>query len=442
VKGIGRVVVNRLCRAQAGARRRLPTLTAVAALAVATVVWQSSQSAFTGTTSNPGNSWPAGSVVLGDNDSTDTVKLFTLTNLKPADSTASCVKVTYTGTLPATINLFGTTTTTGTSLDQYLDLTVTRGTIGAATVPDCTGFTADGTTYIGGQAAGVIYANTLLAYPDSNAAGLADPHTTTPNVPEVWTTGETHAYKITATLQNNDSAQGKDASQTFTWQATNTTLYSQVILSDGPTGYWKLDDTSGAAVDSVSARDGAYTNSPSLNQTSGVKDAGTAVGFNGSNQYVNVPYAAALNPAQFTVEAWSKITGGQNAWRTSVTSWYRSGATDRGYYIGAASDNAWRAQVAYGTGWQNLYGPAVSLGTWTHLVATYNGGTLRFYVNGSLVDSAPTPYSANTGSPLGIGATYLSSWSDFHQGQVDEVAVYNYELIQQKVTEHYNAGKK
>jgi hypothetical protein len=125
--------------------------------------------------------------------------------------------VTYDGTLPAAVRLHGTTT--GSGLDQYLDLKVTRGTYSPSTpaFKSCTNFQPDTTNYTG-AGNGVIYSGTLQGYPDDYASGLVDPLS---GSPESWTTGEVHVYRVDVTLQQNFSAQGKDAAQTFRWEARN-----------------------------------------------------------------------------------------------------------------------------------------------------------------------------------------------------------------------------
>jgi hypothetical protein len=157
-------------------------------------------------------SYGSGSVVIADNDS-DTAML-SLSNAQPGASSTGCIQATYTGSLPATVRLYATSS--GTGLDQYLDLTVTRGTISSGAFASCTNFSADATNYLG-AGNGVIYTGTLQGFPSDYAAGLVEP---TAGAPESWTNPETHAYKLVVTLQNNTGAQGKTATTTFTWQAT------------------------------------------------------------------------------------------------------------------------------------------------------------------------------------------------------------------------------
>jgi hypothetical protein len=172
--------------------------------------------AYTATAGNSGNQIEVGSVTIGDNDG-GTSPMFTLSGLLPGDTDSGCIKVTYDGTLASSVRLYGTTT--GSGLDPYLDLTVTRGTYTPSEpgFDSCTNFQADGTNYIG-QGNGVVYKSTLAGFADSYAAGLVDP---TSGSPESWTPSEVHVYKFQVTQQNNPLAQGKNATQTFTWEARN-----------------------------------------------------------------------------------------------------------------------------------------------------------------------------------------------------------------------------
>ena len=171
--------------------------------------------AFTATTPNSGNLVEAGSVKLSDNG--DGTSMLSLSAALPGDTTSACIKVTYDGSLPASVRLHGTTT--GSGLDQYLDLKVTRGVYNPTTpaFKSCTNFQPDGTDYIG-AGNGVVYSGTLQAYADDYASGLVDP---LPGSPESWTTGEVHVYRLDVTLQNDFGAQNKGATQAFGWEARN-----------------------------------------------------------------------------------------------------------------------------------------------------------------------------------------------------------------------------
>ncbi len=169
-------------------------------------------SAFTATTSNTGNSYAAGTVIIGDNDAGST--LMSLSNSKPNDTATGCIKVTYTGSLSANVHVYGSVSG---SLNQYLTLTITRGTDSSPSFPSCTNFTADATNYIG-AGAGVIYSGNLSAIGTDWSSGIVD----VPTGAATWTNGTAHSYKFVVTVQDNNSAQGLSGTASFTWEARNT----------------------------------------------------------------------------------------------------------------------------------------------------------------------------------------------------------------------------
>src|ERR1700753_2858723 len=94
-------------------------------------------SAFSSQTESPGNIITTGTVTLEDNDGG--TALYALTAAKPGESKTSCIKVTYKGSLPATVKLF-TGSTIG-ELGPFVNLKVEAGTQTTSTFPSCTEFT-------------------------------------------------------------------------------------------------------------------------------------------------------------------------------------------------------------------------------------------------------------------------------------------------------------
>jgi hypothetical protein len=166
------------------------------------------------TATNPSNSFSAGTVQIVSNSGGSAV--LSLTNAKPGAVSTGCIAVTYTGTLPANVKLYGAGG--GSGLNQYLNLVVTRGTFsGAPSAGSCTGFTADATNYIA-QGSGVIYSGTLANWPASAAAAQVDPISASP---ATWSNNSVHGYELQATVLNNNAGQGLTGSETFTFEADN-----------------------------------------------------------------------------------------------------------------------------------------------------------------------------------------------------------------------------
>ena len=181
---------------------------ALAAAAVSVAVY----AAFSSTTSNPGNSFAAGSVTLTGNNTASA--FYNVTGAKPGDSsTAKCMKVTYTGSLPSTVKLYRSAFTGGTGLDQYVNVTITKGPGGSAT--DCSDFPSTGTS--------AVYSGTLQAlgtsFADPNALSL-----TNQTGAAAWASGDAVNYKVQATLPSgvSSAAQGlTTGTHSFTWEAQN-----------------------------------------------------------------------------------------------------------------------------------------------------------------------------------------------------------------------------
>ncbi len=157
-------------------------------------------------TDNGANRIKAGTVVL-TNDAGGTA-VYSVNAATPGTTMTRCVVVSYDGTLPARVKLFGSVSG---GLAQHLTLEVVRGTKAPAANGDCTGFTAD-TANHAGLGAGVVWRGTLDTFPGSGAP-LVDPQT--------WNLDDDHAYQFRLTMSSAEAAQGLSATMSFTWEAEN-----------------------------------------------------------------------------------------------------------------------------------------------------------------------------------------------------------------------------
>jgi hypothetical protein len=186
----------------------VPTALAASGLVVA----QSSYSAYSATTVNPSSNWATGTVALTDDDAN--VAAFTASNLKPGSTGTRCIVVSSTGSLPASVKLYGTGATTTNALASSVNLTVTQGTGGS--FGSCSGFTA--------LASGSgVYSGTL--------ADFGTAATSYANGVGTWSTAgvatggpaETRTYQIAYTVRSDaaNSTQAGTAAIGFTWEAQN-----------------------------------------------------------------------------------------------------------------------------------------------------------------------------------------------------------------------------
>ena len=164
--------------------------------------------------------------------------------------------------------------------------------------------------------------------------------------------------------------------------------------------------------------------------------SGGALSFNGTSNLVLIPSSASLNvSAAMTLEAWIYPTASQSGWRTimqrEVDAYFLNASNDTGA-LRPSGGGTFRGTVAFVTGTT-----ANPVNAWTHVALTYDGATLRLYVNGVLTASqARTGAVQTNSSPLRIGGN--SPYGEYFQGRIDEVRVYNRALSQAEIQTDMN----
>ena len=163
---------------------------------------------------------------------------------------------------------------------------------------------------------------------------------------------------------------------------------------------------------------------------------GHALVFNGTSARVTINDAASLHlTTEMTLEAWVNPSAVTSAWRDVIfkgnNNYYlEATSTTGGVPAGGATINASNGRT-YGT-------TALPLNTWTHLAATYDGATLRLYVNGTQVASQPRAGSILTSTDaLEIGGD--SFYGRFFTGMIDEVRLFNVALSPTQIQTDMNS---
>jgi len=193
-----------------------------------------------------------------------------------------------------------------------------------------------------------------------------------------------------------------------------------------------------------------------VNDASGNSQNGTVVGatwtasgkygkglsFNGTNNYVTIPDSNLLDlTTGMTISAWVRPTTlVAGAWRNVIIK-ERSGGEV--YNLYANSDT--NAPIVYivrssSSTPVEAHGSAqMPVSTWTYLSSTYDGTTLRLYVNGTQVGSRAASGSLLTSTgALRIGGN--SIWGEYFEGQIDEVRVYNRALTATEIQTDMNTA--
>lgn len=263
------------------------------------------------------------------------------------------------------------------------------------------------------------------------------------------TAAQTILADPTSTQQQITSAAANLAAAMATYQ----THYITEISAANLIGFWKFNgntkDSSGKAHDGVATVGHAYYGAGTLAAAADrFGRAGMAYHFDkGAN--VEVPYASALNPQQFSISLWSKKS---SVTRTLNADTYTLASLNRwnGFKVQYQSAN----KIFLTVKGVNLTDTAyydrddevavLDNDVWYHVVVTFKPGEMDFYINGDLVKSwTNTPNPAITLSTpinfvigqdlptskyLTVDGDFQVAWGGFFTGDIDDVMFYNIAL--------------
>ncbi len=163
-----------------------------------------------------------------------------------------------------------------------------------------------------------------------------------------------------------------------------------------------------------------------------------------SSEYGTIPNIG--NLSQWTVEAWFRISTSLSGKVTAIVANEYDLATKLNFSIGTnnAPSNYNLAVGFFDGSWRTTSGFTPSLNTWYQVVGTYDGSTVRQYVNGSASGGTLT-YS---GTPQSGGEVRLMrrwdsavSATNLVDGDLAIVKIYNSILTPSEILESYNSNK-
>lgn len=219
--------------------------------------------------------------------------------------------------------------------------------------------------------------------------------------------------------------------------------YSATVLATANlSAYWRLGESVGptAADTSGAGLTMTYTGSPTLGVTGMLTgDANTCMDTNGSSQYaIRTTHASLQGGTAISLECW---VNGDSTGAKCPVGFFGSG-TDKGYWINFNTNIEFWASLN-GSSQTGCASPTATVtGTTYHVVGTFDGANMRLYVNGVLKNTtalAGTIWTVATANSFAIGRLGALS-SDYFDGRVDEVAIYQRALTLSEVLSHYTAG--
>jgi len=196
-------------------------------------------------------------------------------------------------------------------------------------------------------------------------------------------------------------------------------------------GYWQFNEASGTTVSDSSGHGNTGTAQNGMGWTTG--QMGSAGSFDGLNDQVRMPNSSSLDitGTGLTIEAWVRPTA-VDGYRVLVHK-------ERQYSLAILNGQLTYADsITWSYATMGSHG-TVPVGVWSHVAATFDGATVRFYLNGTEVGAVPRSGSLTATT----NALYLGSYNGsafFLAGGLDEVAVHSRALSGAEVQQHYAAA--
>jgi hypothetical protein len=189
------------------------------------------------------------------------------------------------------------------------------------------------------------------------------------------------------------------------------------VGSLAPVAAYGFDETSGISLIDASGN----TNTGTINGATRVQGKfGKALAFDGTNAVVTVNDSPSLDlPTALTLEAWVNPTLINGDYQSVISKPMDAAFSAISYVLHGASRPNGVPLLGLAGSATNLSAPAVlPTNAWSHLAGTYDGSTMRLYVNGVQVASQPHAGAITTSTqPLSIGL----GWA----GLIDEVRIYD-----------------
>jgi hypothetical protein len=172
--------------------------------------------------------------------------------------------------------------------------------------------------------------------------------------------------------------------------------------------FWHLDESTGAfaADDSANANDGAIDGAAHV-----AGRFNRALRFDGVDDDVLIPRSASLEPATITVEGWVRAPTSPGNFRYVIVN-SANGCLAPSYGIYTATDGGLAFVVSGGDDSTDTASPAAPAtvwdGAWHHVAGTFDGATVRLYVDGVEVGngtpaSVPIAYGLPTSTDTRFG---------------------------------------
>jgi len=193
--------------------------------------------------------------------------------------------------------------------------------------------------------------------------------------------------------------------------------------------YWNLDANYN---DVLGINNGTPTGT---NNATGISSG--AMRFDGVDDYISATDDNSLDiTSEITLSAWIYPLELANS---QVIIQKGDGDVSYNYYMRASSDGSLKFISSGGASNDSSAG-LISANQWHHAVITFDGTNVRYYVDGAFDSSDGAAWGSANANPLYIGWDAFGAGSNYFNGSIDEVLIYNKTLSAAEVQDLYKAG--
>lgn len=202
------------------------------------------------------------------------------------------------------------------------------------------------------------------------------------------------------------------------------------------TGYWQFDNAGNLGLDSSASGNTLAPQGDAQYVAGGYNGFGGLLLDGNGDMLTGSPFPAIpTGNSDYTISAWIKPTASGSR---GIVGWGNYGTTRQVNALRLNGANGfshywWGADISPGAGAVNLLD-----GNWHHVVAQHNGGVRQVWLDGSRIvyDLQDGTIGAHNAQPtnFAIGRTF---GTEFFQGQLDEVAIWNEFLTDTQIRDLY-----
>ncbi len=181
----------------------------------------------------------------------------------------------------------------------------------------------------------------------------------------------------------------------------------------------------------------ANAQSPCINNTNSLSFSAASVNITSD---VNLAPDTAI-----TVEAWIRATAwGVNVFDGTIACKHSWSQGEQGYVLRAGGSGQVEFKIATNISWQGPASPigSMNLNTWYHVAGTYDGDSVKVFINGIQQGSLymPTGMVPGTAYPWRFGRLSDPSQAQtrYWSGQIDEVRIWNRSLTASEILARYD----